>query len=366
MEQNEMKQNDNKIVLSICIPTYNRRTLLKEILDEILRYPYNDIEIIVIDNASTDGTKELLDSYHDLRLRVKFNEQNIGMTNNQVLAAFSGNGKYTLTLMDRDKLNSGKLVHITKRLHQLDMPVILLDYKATEEISIYDGKALSAAILRTHPSFLIYHTQKLHDCVKINDLYRMISSDAQLPYAFTGVIGVQLLAECSKILVLPNNDAITLEIKKVPSYAQYGIKHKTIYYEPEASLKRYMKYMDILKRKYCTNEDKKYMPYIYTAEFSRGVFSHYLNSHDKYMSRKYKIRKKKIREYIRFYLIYLKYSLKLMIKDKCFSIRNFAVVNIISWCLLYKVYYLEKPYLRYEKIVSIIDKILNKWMYTIG
>ena len=121
-----MKQNDNKIVLSICIPTYNRKTLLKEILDEILRYPYNDIEIIVIDNASTDGTKELLDSYHDLRLRVKFNEQNIGMTNNQVLAAFSGNGKYTLVLIDRDKLDSRKLVYITKRLHQLDMPIILL------------------------------------------------------------------------------------------------------------------------------------------------------------------------------------------------------------------------------------------------
>lgn len=290
----KMKQNDNKIVLSICIPTYNRKTLLKEILDEILRYPYNDIEIIVIDNASTDGTKELLDSYQDLRLRVKFNEQNIGMTNNQVLATFSGNGKYTLVLMDRDKLDSGKLVHITKRLHQLDRPIILLDYKAAEEFSIYGGKALSAAILRTHPSFLIYHTQKLHDCVKIKDLYKMISSDTQLLYAYTGVIGVHLLAECSKILVLPNSDAITLEIKKVPSYTQYGIKHKIIYYEPEASLKRYTKYMDILKRRYFANEYKKYIPYVYTAEFSRGVLSHYQNSHDRYMVRKYKIKKNQL------------------------------------------------------------------------
>ena len=361
-----MKQNDNKIVLSICIPTYNRKTLLKEILDEILRYPYNDIEIIVIDNASTDGTKELLDSYHDLRLRVKFNEQNIGMTNNQVLAAFSGNGKYTLVLIDRDKLDSRKLVYITKRLHQLDMPIILLDYKATEEVSIYGGKALSAAVIRTHPSFLIYHTQKLHNCVKINDLYKMILSDKQLPYAYTGVIGVHLLADCSKISVLPNSDAITLEIKKVPSYAQYGIKHKTIYYEPEASLKRYTKYMDILKQRYSANEYKKYVPYVYTAEFSRGVLSHYQNSHGRYMARKYKIKKKSITEYNRFYIYYLKQAIDLMIRDNKFSIKNFFIINIASWCLLFKIYCAEKPFKKCEKLIKISNKFLDIWLYPIA
>ena len=60
-----MKQNDNKIVLSICIPTYNRKTLLKEILDEILRYPYNDIEIIVIDNASPYGSEPIISILSD-------------------------------------------------------------------------------------------------------------------------------------------------------------------------------------------------------------------------------------------------------------------------------------------------------------
>lgn len=362
-----MEQKENAIVLSICIPTYNRKELLGEILDELLRYPYNDIEIIVIDNASTDGTQELLNHYRDPRLRVEINETNIGMTNNQVLATFSGNGKYTLTLMDRDKLDSEKLVLITKRLHQIDVPVVLLDYKATEESSIYGGKALSAVILRTHPSFLLYCTKKLHECVRINDLYQMIASDIQLPYAYTGVIGVYLLADCPKILILPNNDAIALEIRKVPSYAQYGIKHKTIYYEPEAALKRYAKYIDILKQRYsATKAYRKYMPYIYTAEFSRGVLYHYLNSHSRYMSGKYKIRKKKLKEYNRFYLDFLRLSVKLMVKDGCFSTRNFIIVKIISWCFLCKIYCLEKPYLKTEKIEKEINNFLDNWMYTIG
>lgn len=358
-----MEKYVNTPVLSICIPTYNRKVLLKEVLDELLLYPNNDIEIVIIDNASTDGTRELLNIYRDPRLQVKFNRKNIGMTKNQVLAAFSGTGKYTLTLMDRDKLNSRRLIDITKRLHQLDVPLILLDHKIEKEFSIYSGIALSAALLRTHPSFLIYNTKSLHKAVKMDALYNMISSDIQLPYAFTGVIGMYLLAECSYIAVLPDKNAITLEIRKVPSYTQYGIKHKTIYYEPEAAIKRYKKYIDILNNKYSRKEYKKYMPYIYIAEFSRGVTAHYYNSHGRYQAKKYNIRKKTITEYNKFYILFLKQAVDLMIKDKHFDVRNLFIINITSWCILYKIYCEEKPFRKCVKLIKIADKFLNKWLY---
>lgn len=360
-----MEKYSNAPVLSICIPTYNRKVLLKEILDELLLYPNNDIEIIIIDNASTDGTRELLDSYSDPRLQVKFNRKNIGMFGNQVLAVFSGTGKYTLSLMDRDKLDSGRLIDITKRLHQLDAPLILLDYEGKKEFSVYGGIALSTVILRTHPSYLIYNTKSLHKTVGINELYKTISNDIQTPYPYTGVIGMYLLAECSRIAVLPNKNAITLEIKKVPSYSQYGFKHKTIYYEPEGAIKRYKKYIDILKKKYSPKAYKKYMPYIYTAEFFRGVLLHYGNSHDRYRAKKYNVKKKEIGDYNLFYLKLLKQSVNFMIIHKCFSIRNLIIINVISWCILCKVYFKEKPYLKCGQIVKISDKILSKWIYTI-
>lgn len=361
-----MEEYSNTPILSICIPTYNRKTILKEILDELLLYPNNDIEIIIIDNASTDGTRELLDSYRDSRLQVKFNRKNIGLIGNQVLAAFSGTGKYTLSLMDRDKLDSGRLVDITKRLYQLDTPLILLDYKEEKEFSVYGGMAISIALLRTHPSYLIYNTKSLHKTVKINELYKMISNDIQLPYPYTGVIGMYLLAERSHIAVLPNKNAITLEIKKVPSYTQYGIKHKTIYYEPEGAIKRYKKYINILKKKYSRKAYKEYMPYIYTAEFFKGTLNHYQNSHGKYMARKYKIRKKTISEYNKFYFLFLKQAVDLMIKDKNFDVKNLFIINITSWCMLFKIYCAEKPFRNYGKLIKIADRQLDKWLYTIA
>lgn len=47
--------------VSICIPTYNRREYLKETLDSILAQTYKDYEIIIVDDGSIDGTKEMIE-----------------------------------------------------------------------------------------------------------------------------------------------------------------------------------------------------------------------------------------------------------------------------------------------------------------
>lgn len=53
---------------------------LRGTLDEIFSCPDDGIEVIVIDNASTDDTKEMLDSYKDTRLADKYNEINKEIT----------------------------------------------------------------------------------------------------------------------------------------------------------------------------------------------------------------------------------------------------------------------------------------------
>jgi len=46
--------------VSICIPTYNRKHYLKETLNSVLAQTYKDYEIVVVDDGSTDGTKEMI------------------------------------------------------------------------------------------------------------------------------------------------------------------------------------------------------------------------------------------------------------------------------------------------------------------
>ena len=61
--------NDTPLV-SVLIPTYNRKKMLKRALDSVLQQTYKNIEIYVSDNASTDNTIELMYEYSNKDKRI--------------------------------------------------------------------------------------------------------------------------------------------------------------------------------------------------------------------------------------------------------------------------------------------------------
>ncbi len=89
------------MLFSIVIPTYNRVALLREALDSVFTQTFNDYEVIVVDDGSTDGTwEELLalgSRVHALR------QENAGPGAARNLGARHAIGKY-LTFLDSDDL----------------------------------------------------------------------------------------------------------------------------------------------------------------------------------------------------------------------------------------------------------------------
>ncbi len=69
-------------LVSICIPTYNRATIITKAIDSALSQTYKNIEVIVVDNASTDNTEEIVLGYDDPRLRYVRNSENLGLFGN--------------------------------------------------------------------------------------------------------------------------------------------------------------------------------------------------------------------------------------------------------------------------------------------
>lgn len=65
-------------IVSVVIPTYNRQLKLKRALDSVLDQTFKDIEVIVVDNASQDGTQALVKSIQDPRIRYIKHEINKG------------------------------------------------------------------------------------------------------------------------------------------------------------------------------------------------------------------------------------------------------------------------------------------------
>lgn len=70
--------------VSILIPTYNGAKYLEACLDSILGQTYKNIEILVVDDGSTDTTFEILERYAalDQRIRLERNEHNLGLVEN--------------------------------------------------------------------------------------------------------------------------------------------------------------------------------------------------------------------------------------------------------------------------------------------
>ena len=59
--------------VTVVIPTYNRAHLIKDAVESVLNQTYQDFELIVIDDGSTDNTREVLAIYKD-KLRYIYQE----------------------------------------------------------------------------------------------------------------------------------------------------------------------------------------------------------------------------------------------------------------------------------------------------
>lgn len=96
-------------VVTVCIPTYNRRERLAASLTSVREQSLGDVEIIVSDNASTDGTEEYVRSLDDPRVRYERLETNIGLFGNLSRCLTLGSGRYRVMLPDDDLMLPGNL-----------------------------------------------------------------------------------------------------------------------------------------------------------------------------------------------------------------------------------------------------------------
>lgn len=88
-------------LVSVIMSTYNDETYIEEAVQSILNQTYKNIELIVVDDASTDETGHILDSFNDKRIHVFHNAINKKLAHNLNFAISNCNGKY-IARMDAD------------------------------------------------------------------------------------------------------------------------------------------------------------------------------------------------------------------------------------------------------------------------
>jgi GT2 family glycosyltransferase len=83
--------------VSVTVVTYNSGRFIKRCLESVLAQKYANIEIVIVDNASTDGTIDILEQFED-RCRISYNDKNIGFAAAQNQAIGLSRGDWILTL----------------------------------------------------------------------------------------------------------------------------------------------------------------------------------------------------------------------------------------------------------------------------
>ncbi len=129
--------------LSVIIVTHNRREALMQTLDQLVNnahLPHDSMEVIVIDNGSTDHTKKMVESRQDLPLRVIRREQNEGVSARNYGFA-QAQGEYLL-LIDDDSYPIGDAVE--RSLAYLDQ--VPNTAAVVGRIELADGSAEASAL----------------------------------------------------------------------------------------------------------------------------------------------------------------------------------------------------------------------------
>jgi glycosyltransferase involved in cell wall biosynthesis len=109
---------DKLALVSILIPTYNRRELVVRAIDSALKQTYKNIEIIISDNCSSDGTEEHIKKLYRNNGKVKVygNSINTGPVRNWVNCIEKCSGKYVKLLFSDDAMQHNYIEETVKVL----------------------------------------------------------------------------------------------------------------------------------------------------------------------------------------------------------------------------------------------------------
>lgn len=144
--------------ISIIIPVYNSRKYLEQSIDSVLKQTYGNIELLLIDDESSDGSGEICDRYagQDSRVRV-IHQKNGGCTAASLTGLSAASGDYCMFVDSDDYVDADMLKEMTQHLVGKKGEIVCCNYmleKSKETIpaiciakpGVYEGVRLQTEI----------------------------------------------------------------------------------------------------------------------------------------------------------------------------------------------------------------------------
>lgn len=126
--------------VSVIVPVYNTELFLQECLDSVLRQSGVDLEVICVDDGSTDGSARILDGYaaRDSRLRV-IHQANTGLSDARNAGLAASTGRYLCFLDSDDYWRLDGLAELVLLADSSDLDVVMFDAASLREPGVDDA-----------------------------------------------------------------------------------------------------------------------------------------------------------------------------------------------------------------------------------
>jgi glycosyltransferase involved in cell wall biosynthesis len=138
-----MNRSVNKPRVSVCVPNYNYVHFVGKAIESVLAQDFEDYELVIVDDASTDNSVEVISRYQDPRIRFVRNEKNLGRLDNINKCFSLARGEY-VNLLPADCYFTE--YSLSKRVHALEKnPKAVFAFGST---SIVDEKGKTIRLKR--------------------------------------------------------------------------------------------------------------------------------------------------------------------------------------------------------------------------
>lgn len=226
------------MMLSLIIPIYNASTYLAFSLESLLSQPFQDFELILVDDGSTDASPSICDEYaaKDERIRV-LHEPHSGVANSRQVGLEAAKGMYILYVDADDQVDSCMIADMYQVAVDQEADMVLCDYRElTHEGEVYrkqeptalDGVAVLEDIL----------DGKLYGALWNKMMRRewLLQTKAAFPQRLTMREDLVFLSQClpyaSKIAYLPKA-YYGYERRNASALTSHYVNESPAYYQQE-------------------------------------------------------------------------------------------------------------------------------------
>jgi glycosyltransferase involved in cell wall biosynthesis len=270
--------------IAVCITNYNHQEYLAECLDSVLSQSLLPSEIIIVDDASTDGSRNLINQYASLYLdKIKpiFHEQNQGVTPSRNHALQLVTSDYVTFLDSDDTFMPTKLEMEIKQLtHHPAASFVFSNYRFVDsqgalihdwlesETEIIDKDLLYHVLVRDFPYWALFRSELVNyrywQSVGFYDEHMIIWEDDEMRLRLTAHATAKY---CNKVLSTYRRHHSGLSSSKTELHAE-SLKFM---YEKNWHL---LNKLDSVKRNDATNEIHKFLAHYFRKAATAAIREH--------------------------------------------------------------------------------------------